>query len=150
MDPVMVVIERLCSVPVDRRPGSRGNDEAVRFVASRLADAGLDVWVPEFPCLDWVSQGATLTVGGVPVPIVPSPYGLGVDAAGPIRVVERSSELDREDLAGSVLVVTGDLSSEPLTPKAFPFYGSDEHEAIIEALEAASPTASGSAWPGRP
>ena len=137
----MAVIEQLCSVPVDRRPGSRGNDMAVRFVAHRLADAGLDVWVPEFPCLDWVGQGATITLGDMSLPITPSPYGLGVDAEGPVRIVERPADLDREDLAGSVLIATGDLVSEPLTPKAFPFYGSDEHGSIIEALESAVPVA---------
>ncbi|MFC2153333.1 M28 family peptidase [Actinomycetota bacterium] len=97
--------------------------------------------LPEFDCLDWIGGDAFVSVGGATIPVVPSPYGRGVDADGPIRVVTNSDDLDRPDLGGAVLVVSGDLASEPMTPKSYPFYGSDEHTAITSALERACPAA---------
>lgn len=138
---VLSVIDRLCSVVPDRRPGSVGNSESVDFVAQLLEDAGWDVSLPEFECLDWVGGDAFVSVGEATIPVVPSPYGKGVDADGPIHVVTRSDDLHRPDLRGAVVVVSGDLVSEPMTPKSYPFYGSDEHRAIISALEHARPVA---------
>jgi aminopeptidase YwaD len=138
---VLSVVDRLCSVVPDRRPGSAGNSEAVSLVARLLGDAGWDVSLPEFDCLDWMGGEAFVEVGEEAIQVVPSPYGLGVDAVGPIRVVTRSDDLDRPDLRGAVVVVAGDLVSEPMTPKSYPFYGSDEHTAIVSALEQARPVA---------
>ncbi len=141
MPRVLSVVDRLCSVVPDRRPGSAGNSEAVSLVARLLGDAGWDVSLPEFDCLDWKGGEAFVEVGAAAIQVVPSPYGLGVDAVGPIRVVTRSDDLDRPDLRGAVVVVAGDLVSEPMTPKSYPFYGSDEHTAIVSALEQARPVA---------
>lgn len=135
------VVDRLCSAHPDRRPGGVGNDDSVDFVAQILEEAGWDVSLPEFNCLDWVGGDAFVRVGDATIQVVPSPYGKGVDAVGPIRVVTTSDDLDRPDLRGAVVVVSGDLASEPMTPKSYPFYGSDEHTAIISALERARPVA---------
>jgi aminopeptidase YwaD len=106
-----------------------------------LERAGWEVDTPEFACTDWETQGGSLTVGDTALELVPSPYGLGVSAAGPIRLLSERRDLGRSDLAGSIVVLHGALASEPLTPKAFPFYGSEEHAAVIGALEAAAPAA---------
>ena len=137
----LAIVERLCSAVPDRRPGSAGNREAVEYVADRLDLAGWDVSLPEFDCLDWVAEGAFVELGGTSIDLVPSPYGLGVDAAGPIRVVTQREDLDRPDLTGAIVVVAGALVSEPMTPKRFPFYGSDDHKVIISSLEHARPAA---------
>ncbi len=138
---VLSVVDRLCSVVPDRRPGSAGNREAVDLVARLLGSAGWDVSTPEFDCLDWVGGDGSVEICDETIQVVPSPYGLGVDAVGPLRVVTGLVDLSRPDLAGAVVAVTGDLVAEPMTPKSFPFYGSDEHTAIIAALEAAQPVA---------
>ena len=140
-DGIAELIEQLCAVVPDRRPGSKGNDRAVDLVARRFETAGWDVSLPEFEVLNWAGWRAAFTVGSESVPIVPSPYGLPVDATCPVRIVASSDDLAATDLAGSILVVTGELVSEPLTPKAFPFYGSEEHTKIIETLERIRPAA---------
>lgn len=137
----MSVVDRLCAVVPDRRPGSRGNSEAVGYVAGLFEAAGWHVSLPEFDCLDWVGGDAFVEVGDAMIPIVPSPYGLGADAVGRLRVVATKDDLSRSDLSGAVVVVTGALASEPMTPKSYPFYGSDEHAEIIAALEEAQPVA---------
>ncbi len=137
----MDLVEQLCAVRPDRRPGSRGNDDAVALVAGRFRDAGWEVSLPEFDVLDWVGGEAVFSSGPESVAIVPGPYGLPADVEGPVRVVASVEDLAESDLAGSILIVTGSLVSEPLTPKAFPFYGSEEHTRIIETLETARPAA---------
>ncbi len=131
----------LCSAAPDRRPGSAGNHVATAYTAAALAGAGWEVVTPEFACLDWYTAGGELAVAGRSIELTPSPYGLGVSAAGVLRVLSDPPDLDRSDLTGSIVVLDGVLAAEPLTPKAYPFYGSDEHARIVAALEAASPAA---------
>jgi aminopeptidase YwaD len=56
-------------------------------------------------------------------------------------VAESIEDLSRPGLRDAVIVLTGALAAEPLTPKKFPFYGSDAHSRIISALEDAEPAA---------
>jgi Iap family predicted aminopeptidase len=100
---VLSVVDSLCSVVPDRRPGSAGNSEAVSLVARLLGDAGWDVSLPEFDRLEWMGGEAFVEVGEAEIRVAPSPYGLGVDAVGPIRVVTRSDDLDRPELRVVVL-----------------------------------------------
>jgi len=134
-------LDALCSFLPDRRPGSDGNRQATAYVAEELARSGWDVSTPEFEVVDWRTNGGELQVDGRSIDVTPSPYGLGVAASGPVRILREVADLDRLDLGGSIVVLAGAIAAEPLTPKAFPFYGSDEHTAIVAALEAAAPAA---------
>ena len=134
-------LQALCSVVPDRRPGSVGNRVATDYVASVLRDTQWGVDQPEFDCTDWYTTGGVIDAGGRSIQITPSPYGLGVATAGPIRILSEVSDLARTDLGNSIALLTGDLAAEPLTPKAFPFYGSEKHSRIIAALEEAAPAA---------
>ena len=135
------IVADLCSAVPDRRPGSPGNSQATSYVAGLLSGMGWPVEQREFDCVDWRTDGGSLTVGGLAIDVTPSPYGCGVSAVGPLRILRSREDLQRQDLGGAVVVLDGDLASEPITPKAYPFYGSDEHTALISALEAAAPTA---------
>ena len=134
-------LETLCAVTPDRRPGSRGNSEATTYVAEALRTSGWATADQEFDCLDWETGGGTVTIGDHSIRLEPSPYGLGIDVAAPLRVLRTVEDLDRPDLDGAIVLLTGALAAEPLTPKAFPFYGSEEHAHIIAALERATPGA---------
>lgn len=134
-------LDALCSFLPDRRPGGDGNRQATAYAAAHLARSGWDVSTPEFEVVDWRTNGGELQVDGRSIDVTPSPYGLGVAASGPVRILREVADLDRLDLGGSIVVLAGAIAAEPLTPKAFPFYGSDEHTAIVAALEAAAPAA---------
>jgi aminopeptidase YwaD len=56
-----------------------------------------------------------------------------------VRVLASIDDIGRPGVRGSVALITGELASEPMTPKTFPFYGSDAHAKIISALENARP-----------
>jgi aminopeptidase YwaD len=135
------IIANLCSAVPDRRPGSRGNAEATSYVAGLLSHWGWSVDQREFACVDWRTDGGSLTVDEVTIDVAPSPYGRGVSAGGPLRILRTEGDLQRRDLAGAIVVLLDELASEPLTPKAYPFYGSERHAAIITALESAAPAA---------
>ena len=135
------IVADLCSAVPDRRPGSPGNAVATTDVAQLLSRVGWPVERREFACVDWRTDGGSLTVDGVSIDVTPSPYGCGVSAVGPLRILSKTEHLDREDLAGAIVVLDGELASEPLTPKGYPFYGSEEHSALINALESAAPAA---------
>lgn len=135
------IIADLCSAVPDRRPGSPGNAEATTHLARMLSRVGWPVERREFVCVDWRTEGGSLTVDGESIDVTPSPYGCGVSAVGPLRILRKTEHLCRRDLGGAVVVLNGDLASEPLTPKGYPFYGSDEHTALISALESAAPAA---------
>lgn len=135
------LLETLCAVVPDRRPGSSGNDEAVALVAGAMGASGWSFEFQDFDCLDWETDGGEVRIDGATVSLTPGPYGLGVEATGPVRVLRTLQDLEQAALAGSIAVLAGDLASVPLTPKAFPFYGSDEHAEIIRLLEAGAPEA---------
>ena len=135
------IVAGLCSAIPDRRPGSPGNFEATSYVAGLLSKVGWPVEQREFPCVDWRTDGGSLTVDGLSIDVTPSPYGCGVSAVGPLRILRTHEDLERQDLAGAVVVLDGELASEPLTPKQYPFYGSQQHAAMINALESAAPAA---------
>lgn len=134
-------LDALCSVLPDRRPGSAGNREAVDHVAVAFVASGWNLGFQVFDCLDWETEGGTLKIDKAILELTPSPYGRGVTASGPIRVLRHLEDLEHKDLVGSIAVLAGELASEPLTPKAFPFYGSDVHSHIVAELEAADPAA---------
>ena len=132
--------ERLCA-EADRRPGSPANAAATAYVAEQWRGLGWLTATQTFPCLDWETHGGSIEVGGATLPVTPSPYGLGTEATGPVRVLRTLTDLRRTDLEDTVVVLTDELAGEPLTPKAFPFYGSEEHTSFINSLEAAAPAA---------
>lgn len=131
----------LCSMQPDRRPGSRGNHLATEYAAAEFARTAWTVQEQEFHCLDWETDGGSARVGGSTLELTPSPYGLGVAASGPLRVIRSAESLKNEDLSGTITVLAGDLASEPLTPKAYPFYHSEKHTAILDSLERSAPAA---------
>ena len=70
-------LRELCERIPSRSVGSEGNREATRFFAERMRSFGFEVECPEFDCMDWTQQGASLTVSGEPVEALVSPYSLG-------------------------------------------------------------------------
>ena len=131
----------LCAVEPDRRPGGAGNRQATDRVQGELARLGWVTSSRPFDCLDWSTDGGTLTVGSSSHEIVPSPYGHGVAGSGPLKIVHTVAEVDAADLRDSVLVLDGEIASEPLTPLRYPFFSNEAHDRISQALIDAAPLA---------
>lgn len=145
-DTVRRHLEALCSVTPDRRPGSSGNHDAASYTVGAFEHAGWKPILQRFDCIDWDTTGAALIIGDRTIPVVPAPYGAGVHADGPIRIVHDLDDLANVDVsdehvADPILVVTGALAAEQLTPRSYPFYSNEAHSQILDELEAAHPSA---------
>lgn len=128
------LLQRLCDLRPDRRPGSPGNQEAVAIVAGLLSGLGWEVRVPEFPVVCWDGAAGSLELAGRCWTISPSPYSRGWRGSGPVHPVRSEADLAADHL-GAVLLLHGDLAATPLTPKAYPFYGNERDARIVDALE---------------
>ncbi len=134
-------VAALCAVEPDRRPGSTGNAEATDYVQTELTRLGWRVASRSFECLDWYSDGGSLSVAGSTIDLDPSPYGHGTNCTGPIRLARTLEDLRAPDLRDSVLVLAGPLTAQQLTPTNYPFYSNEEHDRILAALKRAEPSA---------
>lgn len=134
------LLDDLCAVVPDRRPGSPGNETAVDRVAALMGDLGWSVECPRFPVLDWAGEPGTLHVGGRTWPVHPSPYAVGWHGTAPIRPATSERAL-AGDLTGVIVLLHGELAASPLTPKGYPFYGSERDARIVARLEASGAVA---------
>ncbi len=128
------LLHRLCSVQPDRRPGGPGNQESVDLVAGLLTGLGWQVETPEFPVVCWSGSAGQLDLEGTSWPVSPSPYSLGWQGSAPVHPACSEDDL-AADHEGAILLLHGELAAAPLTPKGYPFYGSDRDTRIVELLE---------------
>jgi len=124
-----------------RRVGSEGNRLATDFFNETIASFGFTTECPQFECMDWVQQGATLTVNGQSFHAQVSPYSLGRNVESPLETVSTVGELEAVDAEGKVLLLRGEIAKEQLMPKNFRFYNPEEHQHIVRLLEAKRPLA---------
>ena len=128
------LLHRLCSMQPDRRPGGPGNEQAVDLVAGLLTDLGWHVQTPEFPVVCWWGDAGEVAFEGISWPVSPSPYSLGWQGRAPVHPACSEGDLAAVH-GGALLLLHGELAATPLTPKGYPFYGSDRDARIIERLE---------------
>ncbi len=138
---VQAHLNHLCLKFPHRRVGSTGNRAATEYVARQLAALGLQVEMPEFPCLDWKLEGVDLAAGNDHFEIYASPYSLGCQVRAPLMVVSNLSELESVQVENRLLLLRGEIAREQLIPKNFPFYHPEEHLRIIQLLESKHPLA---------
>jgi aminopeptidase YwaD len=125
----------------DRRPGSPENLASTSYAARMLTRYGWSVREPEFDVISWEGGAGRLTLPGFACALFPSPYSFGVEGSGQLVVAGTLGELTGRDIAGAIVVLHGTLSSQPLTPKSFPFYQVDEHRHLVRLLESGDPLA---------
>jgi aminopeptidase YwaD len=134
-------LDKLCLEIPRRTVGSTGNRRATDFFASRMTANGFVVETPGFDCMHWTHAGAVLASDGERFTAAPSPYTLGCMVTAPLTVVSSVDELAEAVLAGSILLLHGEIAREQLMPKNFPFYNPEEHQQVIALLEQKQPQA---------
>lgn len=137
----MAHLVRLCAVRPDRRVGGEGNRAAVRYVESQLRALNWSPQLQWFDCLDWESDGGEVHVAGQTYAVVPAPYGVGAWTHGPLVAAATATELEKCDTSGAVLLLHGALTTQPLTPRNYPFYSSAEDEWVLRLIEASGAVA---------
>ncbi len=134
-------VDQLCLPHPDRHVGGAGNSEANELFARSVSSLGYVVRETEFPCVVWEPGPSAIEVAGISFGIHTGPYSLPVDSTAPLTAAGSIEELEKLDAPGSILLLHGELVSEQLTPKNYPFYRWESHSRIIGALEAARPVA---------
>ncbi len=131
----------LCDELGARPTGSAHNQMAVEFFASELDQFDFQVQESCFECMDWNSGQVALSVNGEPVEAHISPYSKGTQIEAPLIHLTSLEEVKRADLKGNIGLLAGELVTEQLMPKNFPFYNPEHHQEIIAALEEKAPAA---------
>jgi len=124
-----------------RRVGSEGNHLATDFFNETIAAFGFITECPQFECMDWVQQGATLTLNGQSLHAQVSPYSLGCSVESLLEIVSTVGDLEAAEVEGKVLLLRGEIAREQLMPKNFHFYNPEEHQHIVRLLETKRPLA---------
>ncbi len=131
----------ICDFKPHRRTGSAGNKAAVDFFARTVRYWNYEVDTNPFECLDYFSGKADLTCGDKTYPAEISPFSLPCYVKAELVKASSLEELERVECADKILLIYGDLASEPLMPKNFVFYNPEHHQKIYALLEAKKPAA---------
>lgn len=127
-----------------RPPGSPANRRATDYVNSVLTAAGLQVDAAPFTTYWWEPGGGSLEMAdGSSVNVAPNPYSRPGTVGGEVARLEGWDEITTEgpSLTGRVIVLGPVLGGEPVMPKAFPFFTSEEGSRLISFLERHRPAA---------
>ena len=124
-------LKRLCVEIPTRRVGSQGNQEATAFFAEVAASFGLQTHCPQFDCMDWVTQGASLVIEDQSFEVFSSPYSLGCELTALLVIVASFEELEAVETNDKLLLMKGEIAREQLMPTKFPFYNPEEHRRIF-------------------
>ena len=134
-------LHQLC-LGISQRPvGSAGNQEATNFFQEVVSPFGWELESNTFPALDWIDNGAELTLRGENYQVYPSPYAEGCSTDSVLVSAGNLEELKGIDAEGQLLLIHGELAKEQLMPKNFVFYNPEEHQEIIALLEGKKPAA---------
>jgi aminopeptidase YwaD len=134
-------LKMLCREIPERCVGSEGNRRATDFFEKELSSLGWRTEKSELDVIDWEDGGATLRVAGRSFDALVSPYSLGCSVQAPLASASCLEELEKREVAGTVLLLHGGIAKEQLMPKNFVFYNPEEHRKIIGLLEQKRPAA---------
>ena len=102
-------LQRLCLEIPSRRVGSIGNRVATDYFADSIAAFGFQIERPLFNCIDWIENGAQLTVEGDSFDIWVSPYSLGGHFRAPLIEVSTVEALKVAKLTNQILLMHGEI-----------------------------------------
>ncbi|MGM9928870.1 MAG: M28 family metallopeptidase [Bacillus sp. (in: firmicutes)] len=128
-------------IAVERAVGSPANHEILDYLETELEGMGFDVQSLPFKCTVWETEPSCLTIHHQSFDIKASPFSEPFEGRGTVKTARTFDELQRLDCTNSILILAGDLTSEPLQPKNYPFYFPDEHRKLIELVEQKQPLA---------
>lgn len=131
----------LCSEIGERRVGSESNRKSTYYVESKLKESG---WQTERTCLsviDWRSYGATLTCKNQHFEVFSSHYSLGCSVSGELIAINTITQLENTDIRDKIVLLFGEIATQQIAPKNFPFWNPEEHQHLISILEKGHPQA---------
>lgn len=135
------MLQLLKKLAIPRAVGTKGNNEIIQFLREFFEKSGYTVKSMPFTCTVWEESASAIEWENRKLKIRVSPYSKSFCGEGMIRIVETMDELSELECKDTILLLTGELSKEPLQPKDYPFYYPDEHKNLIDLLEQKKPLA---------
>lgn len=132
-------VDELCLPYEDRHVGGEGNRAATALFGRVAEEAGLEVTRLPLECIDWVHADAWLAAPDGMFGLEVGPYSPPTEVSGKLVAASTVEELERLDARGAVLLLHGEIASQQLLPKHYPFFQLEEHERIVSAVERAKP-----------
>jgi len=134
-------LQVLCNEIGERRVGSNANIRSTDYVKEVLKKEGWQTAETRLNVMDWESTGTTLTCNGESFEAESSHYSNGFKGKGILTVVSTVSQLEIADIKDKIVLLNGEIASQQLAPKKFPFWNPEEHQHIISLLEKGEPKA---------
>ncbi len=134
-------LHKLCEEITCRETGSQGNRSATDYFAGVMAENGFEVEHQPFPCIDMRTGDITLTAGRNSYNAHISPYSLGCDVHAKLVHATTIDDLEKLNITGKLLLLSGEITAEQLMPKNFIFYNPEHHQKIYRLLEEKHPAA---------
>lgn len=131
----------LCSDIGERRVGGESNRLATGYVRNEFVKSGWETEETLLHVMDWESEGATLICGNTAFDVLPSHYSLGCNVERELLTIDTVHKLEILDIKDKILLLYGDIASQQIAPKNFPFWNPEEHQYIISLLEKGNPKA---------
>lgn len=134
-------LQVLCSEIGERRVGSESNRESTYYVENRLKEFGWQTERTSLSVIDWQTEGATLTCNNQHFEVFSSHYSLGCSVSAELIAINTIAQLENTDIRGKIVFLYGEIASEQIAPKNFPFWNPEEHQHLISTLETGQPLA---------
>jgi aminopeptidase YwaD len=134
-------LHELCTVIGERRVGGIGNRKATSYVEKVLKELGWETESTSLQVIDWESEGASLTCLGDEFEVFSSPYSLGCAVSGELVAVDSMEQLEKTNFRDKILLLHGNITTEQIAPKNFPFWNPEEHQRLVAQLENGNPLA---------
>lgn len=103
-------LKTLCEEIPGRSVGSRRR--ATDFFEHELSSSGWRTETSELDVIDWEDGGATLQIEDQSFNASASPYSLGCSVKAPVVSAPCVEELEREEIAGRILLLYGGIARE--------------------------------------
>jgi aminopeptidase YwaD len=134
-------LQVLCADIGERRVGSEQNRKATEYVQKVLEEFGWQTEKTELSVIDWKTDGTTLTCGEKSFEAFSSHYSLGCSAKGKLLAIDTMGKLEQTEICDKIVLLYGEIASQQIAPKKFPFWNPEEHQHLISVLEKCKPQA---------
>lgn len=134
-------LQVLCSEIGERRVGSERNRKATAYAERVMKESGWGTVTTQLPVIDWKTEGATLTCNGESFEVFSSHYSLGCSVVGELVAINTVALLEQADVKDKIVLLYGEIASQQIAPKNFPFWNPEEHQHLIALLEQGKPAA---------
>ncbi len=133
-------VHRLSTAIGPRPQGSPANQAAADYIQAVFQAAGLEVEEQPYACTAWEHFETRLTLAGRPLEAAANVFSLPCDLTGLCVPVCSLAELEQAEITGKFVLFYGDLTTGPLSPKAWFLFGERDRQ-ILDLLERKRPLA---------